>query len=202
MRTPLKVFALTASMLIAVPAVAEIGTFYTSDNGLWKAFGGATDSKKALCGMGSELPDRAFYINYFRGDDYLVAQLFKENWRFPLGRKTTIRVRFDGANPPTDVPAISVENHRIRGLEFHVSADDAHDFSTLIRVSSHMQISFPAMETAGDPWGIDMSGSAKAFQVFDACIAYIHPKTDAPADEDDSQDKGVPDAGAQGFHKL
>jgi hypothetical protein len=185
--TLLKLLACGAVLAgVALSLRAEAQTKVLATHGVWSAFGGFVENGDQVCGViSSGQEGRTFTIKYFRSDDHLTVQIFKESWKIPRGTEVKLRIVLGGASP-WHVTADGVANK----VEFDVPRQSVNGFISEFRLANRGEIHFLEGNEGG--WTMNLTGSNAAVGVMVQCMQQMRGGASQPFNQSPSQPFGRP----------
>lgn len=153
---------------LSQPAAAD--TRDLAREGPWTAFGGTSESGVPVCGIiESGRNGRSIAVKWFRGDDTLTFQIFKDSWHIRDGAKFRISMEMDD-NGAWTARATGSGNH----LDFAIPLSKADLWEKEFRESDRIRIQFP--DGGEDPWVGDLNGSDAIMDHMIRCMKVINAR--------------------------
>jgi hypothetical protein len=138
-------------------------------SGAWTAYGGGSESGKAVCGVMVRGEDRSMHVKYFQGGNSLVIHVFKNSWNIPGGVEIPVDLAID-QSPGWTARAVALNNGR--GIQFQIGRDNLARFEALFRAGNAMRLRF--MEGDEQPWVAQLRGSNQIMDAFVRCMRIIN----------------------------
>lgn len=172
MRQPSSLLAvglLVAGVMASRPADAELRTLLTA--GLWTAYGGTTDSQRAVCGIGTTGADgRHIAIEQASGETGIEVILEKPSWVIPDNTQIEIMFQIDSNQGPLS-QAVGSGSRIVIRMPFDASIG----FMRGIRYGRQIKVFFPSGNEL--PWTGGLKGTSAAIDAFNDCRASLAPAT-------------------------
>jgi len=154
------------SLGFAAPAGAE--TSIIARAGVWSAFGGTTNSGRAVCGVSQSAGDRYFGVKFFAGDSTFTIQMGTKSWRIENGAKQKVQMIMDGNRAWTATGTGMHFNDGDAGLEFTINRNELDQFAAEFRASSLLRVQF--MGSDASEWSLSLAGTNAVSDAFLNCI--------------------------------
>jgi hypothetical protein len=156
-----------ANPLSAYPTHAD--TMHIGESGYWTAFGGTSDKGTPVCGISTLGSQRALLIKWFKGEDKLTAQIFKDTWHMREGANVPIRMQLGGYSPWA-----ATALGRGEELEFAIPVRNVAQFEREVRSSSKLRISFSGSES---DWEGQLAGAGEMMSLMVRCMQVLGEDT-------------------------
>lgn len=155
--------ALAGAGILAEGAVAATTTYYHS--GDWRAFSGADEQNRLVCGMatGNPTDGRSLEIREVIGTPQLQFVASKPTWQIPPGTSIPVVMQESGVVPWT--LEAKGQGHT---MTWALPQTDANLFEGAFRGGSQMTISFPSGNEP--PWQVSLTGSNAVDNTFRRCV--------------------------------
>lgn len=177
-----------AAPLMSVPALAQAPQGPAPQmrdlarSGAWTAYGGGSESGKAVCGVMVRGSDRSMHVKYFQGGSSLVIHVFKNSWNIPGGIEIPVDLTID-QSPGWTARAVALNNGR--GIQFQIGRDNLARFEALFRAGTAMRLRF--MEGNEQPWVAQLRGSNQIMDAFVRCMRIINQNNEPRRSEEPTQ---------------
>ena len=151
-----------AALVLATPA----GAVDLKTVGSWTAFRAETSDGVTICGIATTLAEgRVLYLKWYRGDDALTVQAYRESWQIPPHVTPKVSLTFARNTPWT---ATGYEWNTVSSIvQFTVQRADVKPFINEFTTSSMATYEF---QGGSEPaWQLSMAGSAGALDVMAQC---------------------------------
>jgi len=143
----------------------ELGRF-----GLWRAYGGQTDSGTRLCGISTAGRDRSVHIKYFEGNPGFDLQVFDQSWNIPNEVPVQLAIHLGTGYRSA---ALNGRGYPRRDrlparVELGFSVEGSRDFWSAFRVANEGRLVFLTGNEGS--WRLNLTGSDAAASTMQACI--------------------------------